>query len=242
MINGIIKGATSYARALQLTFQYRLWGYFFAPAVICIILGILILGGAWSLNNDIGGALIQYYPLEWGKSFMETSLRVLGGLFIVIIGLILFKNLVLALSSPFMSMLSEKVEQKISGRKSSAAFSFNKFLRDLLRGIRIAIRNVLLELFFTVILFFIGLITFLTPLTTALIFLIQAYYAGFGNMDFTLERYCNVRESIRFARQNRGLAIGNGAVFLLLFFTLIGFVFAIPLATIAATDETLKRL
>ncbi len=243
MINGIINGVTSYFKALQLTVKYNLWGYFFAPTLISMLLGGLIIGGAWNSYDNIGTWLIQYYPFEWGKTVIEKIIGVFGGLIIVILGLILFKHLVLALSSPFMSMLSEKVERKITGIKESPAFSVGKFLSDLVRGITIAIRNIIYELLITLLLLFLlGLIPVLTPFTTVLIFVVQAFYAGFGNMDFALERYYNVRESVRFVRQNRGLAIGNGAAFLFLFFTLVGFVFALPLGTIAATSETIKRL
>jgi len=38
------------------------------------------------------------------------------------------------------------------------------------------------------------------------------------------------------------MAIGNGVVFLLLLFTGIGFILALPLGTVAATIETVKRL
>jgi CysZ protein len=65
------------------------------------------------------------------------------------------------------------------------------------------------------------------------IFVTQAYYAGFGNLDFTLERHFRVRESVRFVRRNRGLAIGNGTVYLLLLLSVVGFLVALPLATVA---------
>ena len=70
----------------------------------------------------------------------------------------------------------------------------------------------------------------------------QSYYAGFGNIDFTLERYYRVRGSIGFIRHNRGMAIGNGMVYLLLYLSVIGFVFALPLGTIAGAVESLKKL
>jgi CysZ protein len=61
-------------------------------------------------------------------------------------------------------------------------------------------------------------------------------------MDFTLERYYRVRGSVQFVRRNRGLAVGNGIIYLLLYFTIIGFVFALPLSTIAGTVEAMKKI
>jgi len=61
-------------------------------------------------------------------------------------------------------------------------------------------------------------------------------------MDYTLERHFSIGESVRFVRANRWLAVGNGAVFMLILMTGIGFLLAPPLATVAATIETAKRL
>ena len=122
------------------------------------------------------------------------------------------------------------------------AFSIANAISDLVRGMRIAIRLVLRELGITLLLIAVGLIPIFSPVIPILIFVVQAYYAGFGNMDFTLERYYKVRGSISFVRDHRGIAIGNGAVYLFLYFTVIGFVIALPLATIAATMTSLKHL
>jgi len=78
---------------------------------------------------------------------------------------------------------------------------------------------------------------------TLLSFLIQAYYAGFGNIDYTLERHLSYKESIAFVKQNRGMAIGNGIIFMLfLLIPFIGFIFVLPLSVTAATTETIKKL
>ena len=71
---------------------------------------------------------------------------------------------------------------------------------------------------------------------------VQSFYAGFGNIDYTLERHLNVRNSIRLVRVNKGLALGNGLVFMGLLAIGIGFLIAPPLAAVAATIETTKRL
>ncbi len=242
MLKGIISGAVSYLEAFQIISKYRLWGYFIAPMVICLLLGVTIVGGAWSASDDIGQWLIGFYPWEWGKGTIEKVIAVFGGLFVGVMGFIVFKHLVLALSSPFMSPLSEKVENALSGRAREIPFSAGQFMKDLIRGLTIAFRNIIRELFFTFLLFLLGLIPVFTPFTTILIFVVQAYYAGFGNMDFLLERHFNVRQSVRFVRKNAGIAIGNGAVFLFLFLTVIGFIFVLPLATVAATKVTVERL
>ena len=241
MISGILDGLKSYGDGFKIIVKYRLWGYFLAPALISILLGAAIFGTAWGIADDIGGWLLSYYPWEWGSGTLLKIANVFGGLFVGAFGLILFKQLVIALSSPFMSLMSEQIEKNMMGVPQQS-FKVSKMLRDLVRGIRIALRNISRELFFTLILFLLGLIPVFSPFTTVAIFMVQAYYAGFGSMDFTLERHTNVRQSVRFVRRHKGLALGNGAVFILILMTVIGFLFVLPLSTAAAASETLKRL
>lgn len=242
MIQGFIDGITSYAKALRLISRFRLWGYVWLPGLLSVLLGLAIFGTAWGLGDNIGGWIGQFYPeYWWGGQVVQRIANVFGGLLVVALGLILFKHLVLAISSPFMSFLSEKIEKKLGGA-GEVPFSLSRAVSDLVRGITIALRNIIRELFFTVLLLLLGLIPVFSPFIAILIFLVQAFYAGFGNMDFTLERHFRVRGSVRFVRRHRGLAIGNGAVFLLLLLTGIGFLFALPLGTVAATTETIRRL
>lgn len=242
MIQGFIEGVTAYIQAIRIISQYKLWGYIIAPCLISLFFAFVILGTAWTFADNIGDWLIRFYPWSWGKSILEKIISIFGGLFIGVFGFIIFKQVIMALASPFMSPLSEKVENVLSGKHVDIPFSLPRFIRELTRGITIAIRNIILELFFTLILFLIGLIPVFTPFTSFLIFIIQAYYAGFGNLDFLLERHFNVSQSIRFVRKNSGLSIGNGMIFLLLFLTGIGFLVALPLGTVAAAYSGSKKL
>ena len=73
-----------------------------------------------------------------------------------------------------------------------------------------------------------------------MIFLVQSYYAGFGNFDYYLERRATVKESVRYIRQKRGLVIGNGAGFmLLLLIPVLGLFLAPVMSTIAATKSAI---
>ena len=62
-------------------------------------------------------------------------------------------------------------------------------------------------------------------------------------MDYTLERHYKYTESIEFVKRNRGLAIGNGMIFMLmLLIPVIGIILVLPLSVTAASTETLKVL
>lgn len=240
-MTGFINGITAYANGIRILTRYRLWGYTLVPGLISALLGFLIFQAAWGWSDDVGGWISSLWPFDWGKATLLRIANVFGGLLIGAAGLIVFKQIVLALASPFMSFLSENIEKRMA-TGHSVPFSLVKAWEDLVRGIHISLRNIIQELLYSFLLLLLGLIPIFSPFVAIAIFFVQAYYAGFGNMDYTLERYYKVRDSVHFVRHHRGFAIGNGAIFLLLLFTGIGFLFALPLATAAATPEVLKRL
>ncbi len=242
MLSGFIEGITSYAKAFSLISKLKLWKHAMVPALLSLIFGGSIIFGAYSLSDNIGGWLISWYPWERGLSLLTKVATVFSGLLTGILGLLIYKYVILILVSPFMTPLSQKVEEHLTGQSFDEPFSVGKAIQDIIRGIRVSLKNIIKELFFVAGLFLFGLIPLLAPFTTALIFLVQSYYAGFGNMDYTLERHFNVKQSSQFVKRNRGFAIGNGVVFLGLLMIGIGFVIAPPLATVAGTMGVSKRL
>ena len=71
--------------------------------------------------------------------------------------------------------------------------------------------------------------------------MVQAYYAGFGNMDYTLERHYGYKESVQFVKRHKGVAIGNGILFtIMLFIPVIGVLLVLPLSVTAATSQTIR--
>ena len=62
-------------------------------------------------------------------------------------------------------------------------------------------------------------------------------------MDYTLERHFEYKKSVAFVRKHRGIAIGNGIVFILfLFIPIIGVILVLPLSVTAASTKTLELL
>ena len=62
-------------------------------------------------------------------------------------------------------------------------------------------------------------------------------------MDYTLERHFNVKDSVNFVKQNRGVAIGNVVVFMLMLFVpILGIILVLPLSVTAASSETVRIL
>jgi CysZ protein len=100
-----------------------------------------------------------------------------------------------------------------------------------------------MELLWTVPIFFLGLIPVIGLIAPILLFCMQAYYAGFGNMDYTLERHFGYSDSIRFVKRNRGSAIGNGLVFMtVLIIPIVGLILVLPLSVTAASLRTVQLM
>ncbi|MEO1623529.1 MAG: EI24 domain-containing protein [Bacteroidota bacterium] len=237
------KGIQSYGRAIQLIGEMRLWKYVLLPGLMALVIAALLGSSAWGLSDNLGQWILSWYPFEWGSEWMGSVSNWIGGILLGILGLILFKYIVMIVVSPFMSPLSQKVEERLTGRHTNnKGFQMAEAMSDIFRGLRVTLRNLIRELFFVAILLLLSFIPVVGIVATIAAFLIQAYYAGFGNMDYTLERRFTVRGSVRFVRDNKWLAMGNGTVFLLLLMTGVGFLVAPPLATVAATLETVKRL
>ncbi|KJD36838.1 coproporphyrinogen III oxidase [Tamlana sedimentorum] len=242
MIKNILQGLKGYAGAFGLISKLKLWKYFAIPMLISFITFIIIFGSAYTLSDNIGHFIAKIWIWNWGHETFTTISAFIGGLIIVVIGLILFKHIIMALSAPFMSPVSEKIEAHITG--NTVHYHRNTtFKEQLWRGIRVNVRNLGKELLFTMPILLLKFIPVVNIFSTVLLFLMQAYYAGFGNMDYTLERHFKYQESIQFVKNNRGIAIGNGIVFLLiLLIPIFGFVLVLPLSVTAASVTTINTL
>ena len=241
MIQNIIKGIKAYLGAFQLISKLKLWKYFTIPIIISLLTAIAVGGFAYGLSDNLGHYLADFWKWEFGKETFEVISTFLSGVLIVTIGLVLYKHIVMALSAPFMSPVSEKIENYMVGENHQHRNT--SFQEQLIRGVRINIRNFIRGIFFTVIILLFGLIPVIGIISTVLLFLVQAYYAGFGNMDYTLERHFKYKESVRFVKENKGLAIGNGIVFtLFLLIPIVGVLLVLPLSVTAATTETIKKI
>ncbi|MCR8667137.1 EI24 domain-containing protein [Aestuariibaculum sp. M13] len=241
MIKNIVSGIRAYFGAFGLISKLNLWKYFTIPMLISFITAVFIGVSAYGLSDNIGAFISKLWVWEWGKETFTTIGNIIGGLVIIILGLILYKHVIMALSAPFMSPVSEKIETHLLG--SDKTYRITSFTEQLWRAIRINLRNLFMELLITIPLLILSFIPVIGIIFTILIFFIQAYYAGFGNMDYTLERHYKYKESLNFVKRNRGLAIGNGIIFILfLLIPFIGVILVLPLSVTAASVKTIEAL
>ncbi len=242
MIKGILNGLKTYTTSFGLVTKLGLWRYFAIPMVISLITALVIGFSAWGFSDNVGHWIEQIWPWETGKHAFYIFAEIVSAVLIIVIGFILYKHIVMALSAPFMSPVSEKIEAHFKGEFHTHRNT--SFSQQLARGIRINVRNLGMELVLTLPILLLNLIPFVgSIIATILLFLMQAYYAGFGNIDYTLERHFGYKESINFVRASRGEAIGNGIVFMLfLLIPIIGVILVLPLSVTAATKQTIELL
>lgn len=241
MIKALLNGLLAYKDALPLISKLNLWKYFAVPMLISFITALSIGFSAYGFSDDLGGLISSLWIWEWGASTIRTISDIAGALLIIALGLIAYKHIVMALSAPFMSPVSEKIEAHLYANVHQHRNTSNA--SQLLRGLKINLRNLAWELLLSIPFLLLSLIPVVGVLATASLFLIQAYYAGFGNMDYTLERHFSYRESINFVKAHRGFATGNGIVFMLfLLIPFVGIILVLPISVTAASTTTLQLL
>ncbi len=239
MISNLIDGLKAYLEAYEVISRLKLWRFFLIPMLISVLIFLNIVLVSISFSDEIGLYISSFWSWDFGKETINTVSMILGGVILISIGLIVFKHLVMILSAPFMGPISKKIEDDFTGVTSQTQVSSPLTL--MFRSIKISSRNLFRELLLSIPILILGLIPFIGFFSLFLLFLMQAYFAGFGNMDYTLERHFSYQKSIQFVKANKGIAIGNGLVFMLfLLIPFVGVIFIIPFSVTSATIATLK--
>jgi len=243
MLKEIITSVQAYFQAHRFISKHRLWKWILIPGLIYAVLFFLgIYLFMKSSNSAIGYMLLKSGLKEWMEKMESTwisFLLIFGQLILQLVLLLfyfsLFKYLFLIIGSPLFAYLSEKTEAIIEGK--DFPFNFSQLTKDIIRGIRLAFRNMLWQTVYTIsilILSFVPLLGWVTPL---LALLVECYYLGFSMLDYSCERHkLSTSQSILFIGRHKGLAIGNGMIFYMMhLLPLIGWVLAPSYAVIAAT-------
>jgi len=243
MLKDIIIAIQSYYQAHQFIVKHRLWKWILIPGIIYSLLfcvGIYLFwissGNAIDYLLSITGLKKWMYTMEesWLK-FLFIFGQIILQLVLILFYFSLFKFLFLIIGSPLFAYLSEKTSAIMEGREFP--FSFPQLLKDIVRGIKLALRNALWQTVYTIsilILSFIPLFGWFTPLFALLI---ECYYLGFSMLDYSCERNkLSPSQSVAFISRHKGLAVGNGMVFYVMHVVpFAGWILAPSYAVIAAT-------
>ena len=202
-------GIVAYRDALRFIHKHRWYWYFLIPA------------GLMLLIYKLGEILIQRKvepQLETMNGVVWYLIQLMIEISIALLLMKFAKYLVVILLSPLISHLSQKCEKKLTG--NNYPFSFHLLVDDVKRGLKIAVRNIMWEYFFFLIIFIVSKFGWENPEESPvfyLTFFIGFFYYGFSFIDYVNERRrLDMDESILFVRKHRGLAIAIGSVYSLL--------------------------
>jgi len=239
MIRDVINGLLGFIGAFNDLGKYKLWKFVWISGVLSLLVASVFFFFIYQYYDDLGGWASNFYKWETGSTFISKLLNFISGAIMIISVMLVFKYIILILVSPIMSLVSEKVEKQISLEPAQAgAFNFSA----IIRGLRLSLSNIFRELGLTLALLVVSIFPFVGIVSAPAIFIVQAYYAGFGNMDYTMERYYNIPQSRSFVSRNKGIAIGNGVGYvLLLMIPIVGLFFAPILATVSCTKAVLRK-
>lgn len=244
LFNHFKTGLRSYTDAHKFIVKHRLWLYVILPAVINIAVILFLIFFGWHYFSLLSDWFFNILGLSGEPSgYMKYLFVALQVIFRLIMQILLFfsysiiyRYIILMILSPLLALLSEKTEKLLTGKEYP--FILMDFIKDVIRGIGIALRNSIIEFLFVILLFFFSYVPVIGYISPAIMFLITCYFYGFSMMDYTNERSrLTIRESVRFVRRNKGFSMANGMVFYLVFFfvPLIGFMIAPAYAVVAAT-------
>ena len=204
-------GIKAYWKAIQLIKEHKLYWYIAFPAVL--MLGIYKIG-AYFQQRTVALKVDNMNEIIWFliHTIFEISIALLLMNFA--------KYLVVIILSPLLAHLSQKTEHILTGNKYR--FNLEQFIKDIRRGIRIALRNLIRQYFFFLLIFLISFIGWEDPKSAPifyLVFIISFYYYGFSFLDYVNERRrLSIDESILFVKKHSGLAISIGLIYSLLIF------------------------
>ena len=243
LLKEIIIAISAYFKAHRFIIQNKLWKWILIPGIIYALLFVAGIYFFWHSS----AYMIEYLLTKVGlKSWLQKEdTGWLSFIFIfgqIVLQLILmlfyfswFKYLFLIIGSPVFAYISEKTEAIIL--KEEYPFSLKTFMRDILRGIHIALRNLLWQTVYTVSILIVALLPVVGWVTPLLALFNECYYFGFSMLDYTNERKgLSAVQSIDLVSRHKGLAIGNGMVFYLMHtLPVIGWILAPGYAVVAAT-------
>lgn len=243
MLKEIIISIQAYGKAHRFIKSHKLWRFIVVPGILYMLLFLASMYLFWTTEsaaiaylNKITGLQSWLEKMNSGwLSFLVSFAELVLTLLMLLFYFSLFKYIWLIIGSPLFAWLSEKTEALIEGK--DFPFSWSQLLKDMWRGIKLALRNTLWQTVYTIAIILLGLIPVVGWAAPVFALLIESYYYGFSMLDYSCERHkLNTTDSIKYISSHKGLAIGNGIVFYLMHWVpVIGWIFAPAYAVVAAT-------
>ena len=214
-MKNFILGIKCHLKAFKFLIKYKFWWYSLVP--------FLVFSGIYSLGYYLGNLENQNLPSPDDDILKSIWYYLFNGIVLLLSYALLnfTRYIVILLISPILSTISQRTEKILTGNKYK--FNLSQLIKDIVRAIKLAFRNILYEfsLIVTVIIvfwifgkFFEEYKYIISLFEKIIIMIIAFYYYGFAFLDYTLERMrFSVEDSVKYMRKHRGLAISIGVVF-----------------------------
>lgn len=242
-------GLQSFFKAIPFIFKHKMGWSFFIPLILGV--GLFVLG--FGLSNQMSGIALDslrelFHWNDWsfeGAGYVVDLIQITVWLIVKLFFFLFFSYLIgylmLILISPLLAYLSERTEEILTGE--TYPFKWDQFIRDITRGIGIAIRNFFIELGITIVLLLISFIPVVGLFTPFLLFAVSGYFYGYSFLDYNLERErVNAKMSLKLARKNAPFTASLGIPFaLVLVIPYVGSIlagFAAIISAVAASMAT----
>ncbi len=223
-------GISVFSEATALVFRSpKLLLYTITPVILSIVSLILWLFTAIKTTMPVVDSSCKFFDLvAWELSFYSVVVSATSFLAYIIFTMLFFYLIVDLISIPFMDAMSMKIEHLMTKEKEEAGFWL---------GVKEGIKSSTVSILRMLIIMIVCLPLLLIPVIGTLIyFLINAWYMGFGFIDFSMgRRGWSWNEKKTFLKGTSQSRLLFGSVCYLL--TTIPFInfFAIPLSVAAGT-------
>ena len=156
-------------------------------SVVTLALAVLGWWGIASVSADVSAWILERLALDSSGTWAKTLLEWLIWALLLVVKLKLTKYIVLVVMGPLFAAVSEAAETQITGRVF--VFSWSRWVKDAIRGMRSAILLAVFEWSLTAVLWLIGLLVpLLSPVVLPLAWLLGAWAYGASAMDYVWER------------------------------------------------------
>ena len=178
MLKEIVTAIQSYFRAHRFIREHRLWKWIIVPGIFYTLMFLVGMYFFWNSSSQVVSSFNNWLGIDrWlhaQRSQILSFLFLMGEIMVRLIMMLfyfsLFKYLFLIIGSPVFAYLSEKTESIMEGK--DFPFSFRQLFTDIVRGIKLALRNTLWQSVYTIsllILSFIPLVGWVVPVTTLIV-------------------------------------------------------------------------
>jgi uncharacterized protein involved in cysteine biosynthesis len=162
-------------------------GWFVPAAALTLALAALGWYGISAAAEHLSRWLLSQGEWSADEAWLQTLTEWMLWLALLVVKLKLTKYIVLVVMGPLFAAVSEAAEAQITGQ--TVAFSWSRWIKDAVRGMRSALALATFEWTLTLGLWVAGLtIPVLSPVTLPLAWLVGAWAYGASAMDYVWER------------------------------------------------------